>query len=544
MGHDERTMMTGMSDHLHAVRVAHGVWLAALVFGVAAHGLSGAPLYGPGTAAFIVAGAPALAVLVMGALVLDARWAAGLVVLWTAAVTIAAVLVGSAWPALAGWFVAPAAAASLLRPRAPLWEGGLFATVGLVLAALLAPAREVALSGFATALAPVAFVSVMVWGVRARQARDAEREQRARAATQRLLDGAGGVLMRVVGGDQVAEVGGACTALLGLPAEQASGHRAIDLVDPSSGPALTAALARARRRDAPEGVRVSVMGRALRGRVTPLGRGDVAVELVRPGPVDARVAVLERRHAEAAADAERKTQFYARLSHELRTPLNAVLGFADVMRAKVFGPMPVKYAEYADLIHESAQHLLGLVDSVVDLSKIESGAYALEMEVIDARDVLDAALRMTHILAEAANVTLDRVAPDTPVVVEADARALRQILINLLSNAIKFTPAGGRVTARVAERDRCLVLEVADTGPGLTPEEVAQLGQPYVQTRVGRQSNATGAGLGLAIVRALAQMHDGVFEAESVIGDGATMRVRAPVLCGDAAAPSASASIA
>lgn len=531
-------MMMGMSDQLHASRVAHGAWLAAMVFGLAAHGVSGLPLYGPGAAVFVVGAAPALTALVLGGLVLDARWAAGVVVAWAVSVSVAAVLVGDAWPALAGWFVAPAAVAALLRPRAPLWEGGALGALGLALAAILTSQRDVALSGLASAVPPLALVTVVMWGVRARQALDMDRDRQSRAATQRMLHGASSVLMRVIAGDRVAEAGGACPSLLGLAAEQLVAHRVIDLVDPSTGPAVTAALSRVRQSGAPEAVRVSVMGRPLRARITPLGDGEATVEFIRPGPVDARVAVLERRHAEAAAEADRKTQFYARLSHELRTPLNAVLGFADVMRAKVFGPMPVKYAEYADLIHESAQHLLGLVDSVVDLSKIESGAYALETEVVDARDVLDAALRMTHILAEAADVTLDRVAPDVPIVVEADARALRQILINLLSNAIKFTPAGGRVTARVVERDQCLVMEVIDTGPGLAPEEVAQLGKPYVQTRVGRASSAAGAGLGLAIVRALAQMHDGVFEAESVLGEGTTMRVRAPVVCSGAEAAS------
>ncbi len=231
-----------------------------------------------------------------------------------------------------------------------------------------------------------------------------------------------------------------------------------------------------------------------------------------------------------ARTADGKTKFYAQLNHELRTPLNAILGFSDIMKQRVFGPIPDKYGEYVDLIHESASHLFDLVGSVIDLSKLEAGAYQLETVRHDAREASEAAVRMLSVLAEKAKVEVSDVSASEPVWVEADPRALRQIAINLLANAVKFTPEGGSANVSVRAQDGELVIDVTDTGSGMSEDELANLGRPYVQAGAGRASAEPGSGLGLAIVRGLAEMHGGKLTARSQLGEGSVIGVRAPVL--------------
>lgn len=251
------------------------------------------------------------------------------------------------------------------------------------------------------------------------------------------------------------------------------------------------------------------------------------------GDVEAlAVAVRERDDALAAIRA--RSRFFASMSHELRTPLNAVLGFSEVMQLKLFGPMPAKYAEYADLIHESAKHLLDLIGDVLDVNKIEEGRYELDVAKFDAREAVHAVARLMRPSAEDKSVTLETAVGDQAITVEADLRALKQILLNLASNAVKFTPAGGVVTITMCAQDGALIAQVADTGPGLTPEEMERIGRPYEQTERGKQHEDRSSGLGLALVRSLAELHGGALEVESVIGEGSVFRVRLPVLVGGA----------
>jgi len=251
------------------------------------------------------------------------------------------------------------------------------------------------------------------------------------------------------------------------------------------------------------------------------------------GDVDAlAVAVRERDDALAAIRA--RSRFFASMSHELRTPLNAVLGFSEVMQLKLFGPMPAKYAEYADLIHESAKHLLDLIGDVLDVNKIEEGRYELDVAKFDAREAVHAVARLMRPSAEDKSVKLETAVGDQAIAVEADLRALKQILLNLASNAVKFTPAGGVVTITMRAQDGALIAQVADTGPGLTPEEMERIGRPYEQTDRGKQHEDRSSGLGLALVRSLAELHGGALEIESVVGEGSVFRVRLPVLVGGA----------
>jgi len=242
------------------------------------------------------------------------------------------------------------------------------------------------------------------------------------------------------------------------------------------------------------------------------------------------LAVVERERDDALAAIRARSRFFADMSHELRTPLNAVLGFSEVMQLKLFGPMPAKYAEYADLIHESAKHLLDLIGDVLDVNKIEEGRYELDVAKFDARDAVNAVGRLMRPSAEGKSVKLEIVPGDDVITVEADLRALKQMLLNLASNAVKFTPAGGVVTISVRAEGDALVAQVADTGPGLTPEEMARIGRPYEQTERGKQHEGRSSGLGLALVRSLSELHGGALEIESVVGEGSVFRVRLPVL--------------
>ena len=242
----------------------------------------------------------------------------------------------------------------------------------------------------------------------------------------------------------------------------------------------------------------------------------------------AREQGLEAARAEAERQDQGKTRFLANMSHELRTPLNAVLGFADIMKQRLFGPLPDRYAEYADSIHEAGEHLLRLINDVLDLSKIEAERYVLSLERFDAREVVSTAMTLVRLAAEEKGLNLTGVLPAEPTPVNADRRALTQIALNLLSNAVKFTPKGGTVTVTVEAVGPYLELIVADTGVGIAAEDLKRLGRPFEQAG-GPEQRAQGTGLGLSLARSLAELHGGRVTIESTLGEGAAVTARLPV---------------
>ncbi len=242
-----------------------------------------------------------------------------------------------------------------------------------------------------------------------------------------------------------------------------------------------------------------------------------------------RLADAEAARAYAERDAQGKMRFLANMSHELRTPLNAIIGFSDIMRAKLFGSLPPKYAEYAELIHESGNHLLELINDVLDVSKIEADKYELSREVFDAREAATAALRIVRQQADDLHVQLRGVLAPEPLDVDADRRALKQIVLNLVSNALKFTPPGGAVTLSFAAVAGALEITVADTGVGIAPEDLARLGRPFEQAGEAAD-RMRGTGLGLSLVKAFARLHGGDMAIESRLGEGTAVTVRLPVL--------------
>ena len=228
-----------------------------------------------------------------------------------------------------------------------------------------------------------------------------------------------------------------------------------------------------------------------------------------------------------------KSEFLANMSHELRTPLNAIIGFSEMMTAQMFGPLgDPRYTEYARDIHDSGQHLLALINDILDMAKIEAGKLTLRVDRLDVGEMIEDSLRLVRSRVDGAGTTLAVALPPGLPDVMADERALKQILLNLLSNAVKFTPAGGRITvAAVTEGDR-VRLSVADTGIGIAPDDLARLGTPFEQVESQQSKTVQGTGLGLALVKALVALHGGEFSLASVQGVGTTASFTLPTRLG------------
>jgi two-component system cell cycle sensor histidine kinase PleC len=244
---------------------------------------------------------------------------------------------------------------------------------------------------------------------------------------------------------------------------------------------------------------------------------------------EARDEALRKRFEAETANAS-KTAFLANMSHELRTPLNAILGFSEIIAKQHFGREGSdRYAEYAADIHASGAHLLSLIDDLLDIAKIEAGHMEIAPQVLEARDSFEAALKITRMKARERKQTLViEVSPAAPTLV-ADPRALKQILINLVSNAVKFTPIGGtiRVSGSLGA-DGGFQITVEDNGPGIPADKLAKIFRPFsrVDNRYDRQDGGTG--LGLALVRGLAELHGGRAWIESDPGHGCRVYVVLP----------------
>ncbi|WP_231081575.1 ATP-binding protein [Jiella flava] len=237
--------------------------------------------------------------------------------------------------------------------------------------------------------------------------------------------------------------------------------------------------------------------------------------------------VAEKDRAERASRA--KTAFLANMSHELRTPLNAILGFSDIIRQRTFGSISDKYGEYVDDIFMSGNHLLRMIDDILQMATIESGRLELCCEAIDFGDIVRRSEALIEPLARKKNVDLFIEAPKQLSLL-SDRRASSQVVLNLLSNAVKFTPEGGEVRLRLRQIGDTACLTIADNGPGIPREALASLGLPFVEVESELlRSKSRGTGLGIAIARALVRLHGGQMRITSRVGHGTVVSLRLPL---------------
>ncbi len=240
---------------------------------------------------------------------------------------------------------------------------------------------------------------------------------------------------------------------------------------------------------------------------------------------DLQAAMEEADHANRA-----KSEFIANMSHELRTPLNAIIGFSEIIKSETFGPVgSLRYRDYAKDINDSGQHLLQLINDMLDIAKIEAGRFDLNEEAVDVATVVGSCLTLVNEHAQNAGPTLETEIADGLPPLRADARKHKQILLNLLSNAVKFTAAGGTVTTRVwCRRDDGYVFQVADTGIGIAPEDIPKVLSPFGQVDGTLARKFEGTGLGLPLTKSLVEMHGGSLDLQSEEGAGTTVTVRFP----------------
>jgi signal transduction histidine kinase len=236
---------------------------------------------------------------------------------------------------------------------------------------------------------------------------------------------------------------------------------------------------------------------------------------------------LGRLYKELEAASRHKSEFLANMSHELRTPLNAIIGFSQVLREQMFGELNEKQAEYLDDILSSGQHLLNLINDILDLSKVEAGRMELQPSVFPLAEVLEGSMVMVRERATRQGVDLITDIDPTVGVVEADERKIKQVVFNLLSNAVKFTPEGGRITLAARCTADAVEIAVTDTGIGIGADDQARIFDEFYQ--VGRAKTQEGTGLGLALTRRLVELHHGELRVESAPGAGSTFTVVLPI---------------
>jgi signal transduction histidine kinase len=281
--------------------------------------------------------------------------------------------------------------------------------------------------------------------------------------------------------------------------------------------------------------------------IGPVQRMDARLREITAGDFAGRVAVpnrdelgalaanldrmsmeLGRLYGQLEAASRHKSEFLANMSHELRTPLNAIIGFSEVLQERMFGELNDKQAEYVQDIHASGQHLLALINEILDLSKIEAGRMELEPSTFDVAAMLEGAVMLVRDRAARRGITLElRIDPAVRELV-ADERKVRQVVVNLLANAVKFTPEGGRITLTAEPADGGVAVAVADTGVGIAPEDQATIFEEFRQVGSGA-SRREGTGLGLALARRFVELHGGRIGVTSELGKGSTFTFALPM---------------
>jgi cell cycle sensor histidine kinase DivJ len=337
----------------------------------------------------------------------------------------------------------------------------------------------------------------------------------------------------------------AAEAVLGTPAAGLLGHGLFDRVHVADRPAYLTALADSAhggeghsvefrlRRDgkgnASDFVWVEMRCRPLEQGV-PSSEGEVVAIMRDVTERKMQQQALEEARAVAERADASKSRFLATMSHELRTPLNAVIGFSEmIMQEDLLMLDAARRKEYAALIHDSGQHLLSVVNGILDMSKMESGTFELAPEPFAPRAALVNCCDLLALKARENGIDLVTRAPDDLPEMTGDPRAFKQIVLNLVSNAIKFTERGGMVTAFASVEGSRLVLRVVDTGVGISAEDLKRIGDPFFQAGKTYQRRHEGTGLGLSIVKSLVAMHGGEMNVQSRVGEGTTVAVALPL---------------
>ena len=459
------------------------------------------------------------------------------IVIWAAAGAVACQLTGGPAGPLAPWCLAPlAAGAAFGRPRLLALGAALgvaaagVSALGAILLPQARPADDLSIWLSLLALATTALgLAAGLVALQGRMGGDAAKGRATETGLREALDHQPQLLLALDPDGRILEAFG----------EAPGGTETHDL--PGRG-LSELACANDRRRVKDALVRAVSEGSAEVGFIPASDPRGWLMLAVRPISATRLIAALRDAHAQRAREADLETaretaerqnagksRFLANMSHELRTPLNAIMGFSDIMRQRLFGPLSDRYVEYAELVHESGEHLLELINDVLDMSKIEAERFELARESFDVRDAVSAALRLMRGQAERAGIQLRGDLTTDPLAVSADRRAIKQIAFNLISNALKFTPRGQSVTVTVRAGGEMLEIVVADSGVGIAPQDLERLGKPFEQAGDADRRQA-GSGLGLSLVRAFARLHGGDMVIESVLGEGTTVTVRMPVL--------------
>jgi len=344
----------------------------------------------------------------------------------------------------------------------------------------------------------------------------------------------------------------AAEAMLGMPVAQLVGHGLFDRVHVADRPAYLTALSDAARgevRSVEFRLRREIGGTErsqvdfiwIEMRCRPLeqdGGRDVTHEpevvAVMRDITDRKIQEQALDHARSAAEAAdaAKTRFLATMSHELRTPLNAIIGFSEMIaQEQVLMLDAARRKEYAQLINDSGQHLLSVVNGILDMSKMESGNFEISPEPFAPRAALLHCCNLLALKARENGIDLITDAPQDLPVMTGDPRAFKQIVLNLVSNAIKFTERGGQVTVAANVSGAHLFLRISDTGVGIAPDDLKRIGAPFFQAGKTYQRRHEGTGLGLSIVKGLVALHLGELTVQSKLGEGTAVTIKLPLVC-------------
>ncbi|WP_051335641.1 PAS domain-containing sensor histidine kinase [Methylocapsa acidiphila] len=481
--------------------------------------------------------------------------------------------VASENPAALAWLLlAPAEAMFSLNICLIAAAGGL----GAALIVALAAAELLGFSGLPGAMAQAGFLHVGLFivpalGFATLAAICSARSRAAGAASERLqaervrslIEAAGELVVTHNRAGAATYVSDNCRSLFGLPASALIGRGFFERVHVADRPAFLKAVADASRCASPAAtlMRLRGGGEVDRGAyVAPVfhwlemrasrwdagngakdaGSGGGAIAVFRDvTAAKQREDELEAARAAAEAASLSKDQFLANMSHELRTPLNAIIGFSEMLGDARLAPRdPSKQREYATIIQQAGQHLLGVANSILDLSKIRSGAFEVTPEAFTIAPLIDSCCDLVKLSAQENRIEIVRAYPEELGEFIGDRQAYKQILINLLSNAVKFTPAPGYVSVVARREVASVVIQVADTGVGISAHDLGRLGDPFFQVKSSLDRPFTGTGLGLSIVRGLVGLHGGAIAVASEPGQGTCVAIRLPIDCRRAAGKS------